>query len=152
MAITPTQFRTNFPAFASSSVYPDDMMSFWLAFAYTFIPATLWGSALDLGAQMFTAHNLILEGLSNAEGANGAPPGMTVGPVVTKTVGDLTIVYDPSSGINPDDTSWNLTNYGSRFIKLAKQFGSIPTQLGIGHAPPLSGPPWPGFIYSDTWT
>jgi hypothetical protein len=102
--------------------------------------------------QQFVAHNLVLEGLSAAEGGNGSPPATTVGPVVTKTVGELTIVYDPSSGINPDDTSWNLTNYGSRFVKLAKQFGSIPTQLGIGHAPPFGGPPWPGVVYRDTWT
>lgn len=149
--IAPDAFRLNFKAFADTSVYPDDMVAFWLQVGYTLVPGNLWGSLTDLGVQQFVAHNLVLEGLSNAEGANGAPPGTQVGPVVTKTVGELTIVYDPSSGINPDDTSWNLTNYGSRFVKLAKQFGSIPTQLGIGVAPPFGGPAWPGVIYRDTW-
>ena len=152
MTITNDQFRLNFTAFASTATYPDDMLSFWFQVAYALIPGNLWGSLTDLGAQMFVAHNLILEGLSAAEGANGAPPATTVGPVVTKTVGELTIVYDPSSGVNPDDTSWNLSNYGTRFIKLAKQFGSIPTQLGVGVAPPFGGPAWPGVIYRDTWT
>jgi Protein of unknown function (DUF4054) len=150
--ITSDQFRANFVAFQNTSIYPDSMIDFWLQFAYIFISPTLWGTVVDLGAQLFVAHNLTLEGLSNAEGGNGAPPGMTSGPIVTKTVGELTITYDPSSGVNPDDTSWNLTNYGSRFVKLAKQFGSIPTQLGIGRTPLFNGPAWPGVIYTDTWT
>lgn len=147
MAISPDQFRLDFKAFADTTKYDDGMVNFWLNVGYALVPAQLWGGLVDFGVELFVAHNLTLEGLSNAEGANGAPPGTTVGPVTTKTVGELTVVYDAASGVNAADQAWNLSNYGTRFVKLAKQFGSIPTQLGIGLTPPLNGPAWPGFIY-----
>jgi len=40
---------------------------------------------------------------------------------------------------------WNLTVYGTRFIRFAKMFGAGPIQIGIGYNPsPFGGPAWPG--------
>jgi len=155
MTVTVQQFRTNFPAFTSTTMYPDGSVSFWLNYAYMFLGAGItgrrWGIALDLGAQMFTAHNVTLDFLGASEGANGAPSGMTTGPVVSKTVGDLTITYDVASGVNEADQHWSLTNYGTRFIKMARQFGTGPFQSGIGRSPPgiANGQPWPGPLFEN---
>jgi hypothetical protein len=138
------QFRANFTAFRNPTIYSDAMVQFWLQLAYQLLNPWLWGALLDVGAQLFTAHNLVLEGVATAEAANGAPPAQVVGPVVTKTVGELTITYDVASGVDPSDTSWNLSTYGTRFIKMAKQIGTAPAQLGIGRAPPQNGPAWNG--------
>src|SRR5208282_783770 len=150
MAVTVATFRQTWPAFTSTVMYPDATIEFWLNYAYMFLSPCRWRTAIDLGAMLFTAHNVTLDALSAAEGQNGAPPGMTVGPIQTKTVRDLTITYDTASGVNPEDAHWALTNWGTRFIKLARQFGSGPVQIGFGFTPigqgpfyPM-GPAWPG--------
>jgi len=158
MAVTVQNFRANFPAFASTVKYPDSSITFWLTYAYLLLPARRWMNLIDLGAQLFVAHNVTLDqGLSAAEGANGAPSGMTVGPVVSKSVGDLTIAYDVGVGVNEQDGHWSLTNYGTRFVKMARQIGSGPIQVGIGIVPPGQfggvyypmGPGWPGPLFEN---
>jgi hypothetical protein len=128
------------------------MVNFWIQYAAIFLPRHRWRQALPLGISLYVCHNLSLEGLAGAEGANGAPPGMTVGPIVSKTVGDLTITYDAALGMNEGDGHWAMTKYGTMFLKLARQFGNGPVQLGVGHAPigagfatgyPM-GAPWVG--------
>lgn len=151
MAISVSAFRANFAEFTSAAAYPDGAVSMWLTFAYTFLATNRWGVALDLGAQLYTAHNLVLERMAAAEGANGAAPGTFTGPIASKSVGDLTISYDPALGVNKDDGHWGLTHYGTRFIKFARQFGSGPVQTQPGITPIGQGgffigmgQPWPG--------
>jgi len=151
VAISNDQLRANFPEFANETAYPDSLLSFWLGVAYLMLRPQRWRQALDLGAQLYAAHNLVLEGLAAREGANGAPPQLAVGPIITKTVGEVTLTYDTASGINVEDTHWNMTTYGTRFIKFAKQFGSGPVQIGIGYTPPGNGPAWPGVIYPQNY-
>lgn len=159
MAITVAQFRANLTEFSSTVAYPDAAVSMWLTWAYTFLGARRWGIALDLGAQLYAAHNLVLERLANAEASNGAPPGTFTGPVSSKTVGELTISYDPGMGINKDDAQWGLTHYGTRFVKLARQFGAGPVQTRPGFTPigqgfaigfPM-GMPWTG-PWFENWS
>ena len=151
MAVTVIQFRANFPAFTSTTQYPDSSIQFWLTYAYMLLSPRRWGPIQDLGAQLFVAHNATLDGLSAAEGMNGAPSGMTVGPIVSKTVGDLTITYDTGAGVNSEDQHWALTNYGTRFIKMARQMGNGPRQIGIGYVPVGQGygQPWPGPLFEN---
>lgn len=153
MAITAAQMRVNFPEFASNVKYSDGLVNFWIQWAYLLLDSCRWRQALDLGAQLYVAHNLSLEGLAGAEGANGAPPGMTVGPVVSKTVGELTVTYDVASGINEGDQHWALTNYGTRFIKFARQFGTGPVQTRPGRTPLGAGfgAPWAGPTF-ENWS
>jgi Protein of unknown function (DUF4054) len=157
MAITVDQFRQNFPEFKSAIVYPDTMVSLWLNFAYLLLSSRRWRQALDMGAQLYTAHQITLQGLSTAEGANGAPPGMAQGPISAKTVGELTINYDTAMGGTAEDGSWAQTRYGTFFVKLARQFGSGPVQTPPGVAPlgqfsgvffPM-GPAWSGPWYNN---
>jgi hypothetical protein len=147
MTITATQLRGNFTEFSNTVTYPDSLISFWLQVAYMMLPACNWGVALDLGAQLYAAHNLVLEGLANAEAGNGAPPQLAVGPIITKTVGEVTVTYDTASGVNVEDTHWNMTTYGTRFITFARQFGAGPRQFGIGCTPPGNAGAWPGVVY-----
>lgn len=153
MSISNTQFRLNFPEFANTLAYPDSLLSFWFPIAYIMLNSTRWQSLLDVGAQLFVAHNCVLEGLAAAESSNGAPPGLTVGPITSKSVNDVSINYDTASGVNVEDVHWNLSNYGTRFILLARQFGSVPVQIGIGCPPPGPGfgPAWGGVVYPPNY-
>jgi hypothetical protein len=157
VAISVAQFRANFPEFTAATVYPDSMVNMWLQWAYTFLSTRRWKTAIDLGAQLYTAHQISMQGLSTAEGGNGAPPGMTVGPISSKTVGELTIAYDTALGTNAEDGPWSNTRYGTMFVKLARQFGSGPIQTRPGFAPagqfggvffPM-GPAWSGPRFED---
>jgi hypothetical protein len=157
MAITVTQFRANFPEFTSATVYPDSMIGMWLQFAYLLLSSRRWRQALDLGAQLYTAHQIVLQGLSVAEAGNGAPPGMAPGPINSKTAGELTLAYDTGVSSTSDDGSWAQTRYGTMFVKLARQFGSGPVQTPPGVAPlgqfagvfyPM-GPAWSGPWYQN---
>lgn len=159
MAVNAAQFRLAFTEFASAKAYPDDALTMWLTFAYLFLAPNRWGPAIDLGAQLYAAHNLVLERLAWSEAANGATPGTFTGPISGKTVGELTISYDPGMGINKDDAQWGLTHYGTRFVKLARQFGSGPVQTQPGFTPigqgfgvgfPM-GPAWPG-PWFENWS
>lgn len=152
MAVSVAQFRANFPAFTSATAYPDASVNFWLTWAYLFLSPQRWGKALDLGAQLFVAHNVTLDYLGASEGANGAPSGMATGPIVSKTVGELTITYEVTSGVNEDDQHWALTFYGTRFVKLARQFGSGPVQIGFGVTPIGQGGGAVGFPMGQPWT
>lgn len=158
MTINTDQFRANFPEFKSTTIYPDSMVNLWLQYAYLLLPARRWCLALDLGAQLYTAHNLTMQGLSTAEGGNGAPPGMTVGPISSKTVGELTIAYDTAMGANADDGPFASTRYGTLLLHMARQFGSGPLQSPPGRTPPGQvfsgtffpmGPAWSGPRFED---
>lgn len=143
-AITPAQFRADFPEFASSVAYPNSQLTFWLNFAYVMLNATRWGRSLDMGAELFVAHNICLEARAQADAARGGIPGQQVGPINSKSVDKVSMGYDTSSGIEVGAGHWNLTIYGTRFVRMMKLFGAGPVQVGIGQVPSGNGPAWPG--------
>lgn len=132
MTVSVSQFRTDFPEFADAAVYPDPAFAFWYAIALKFVSATRWASLQDLGSELYVAHQLVLEARAKAEGDNGVPPGGQVGPLASKSVDKASSSYDTSSGIEVGAGHWNLTIYGTRFIRIAKMVGVGPVQIGGG--------------------
>ncbi len=126
MTTTVTSFRNSFPAFASTAIYPVSSVQFWLNFATLMLNADRWGEALDMGLCLLIAHNLVLEAKANAEALAGGVPGVTTGPVASKSVDKVSINYATSEGTTPDAGHWNLTIYGTRFIKLSRMMGAGP--------------------------
>ena len=165
MSVTNATFRVDFPAFADSTRYPSGLIDFWLNVASQLLNQDRWGppatygqpnSFYDIGQELFVAHNCSIERKAMDEAANGAPPGVSTGPVASKSVDKVSINYSPSDALEPDAGHWNLTVYGTRFAQLMKMAGAGPFQVGIGAAyDPLSGaqawagPPfWPGWLSS----
>lgn len=144
MTITVAQLRADYPEFSSSATYPAPVIQFWLNFAYNFLNADRWGNSIDMGAELFAAHNIVLEQKAQASAQVGGVPGEQVGPIASKSVDKVSVNYDVGSGIEPDAGHWNLTVYGTRFIRLSKMMGAGPLQVGMGAVPPLSGAGWPG--------
>ena len=142
--ITVQQFRSDYPEFSSTAVYPNSQIEYWLNFAYLMLNAQRWGGMLHLGASMFIAHNLAIEARAQMEASAGGIPGQQTGPLSSKSVDKVSMSYDTGAGIQPGAGHWNLTVYGTRFIKMARMFGAGPVQIGIGIAPALSGQAWPG--------
>lgn len=144
MTITVADFRANFPEFTSSSDFSNATIQFWLDLAYQMLNASRWLNQLDIGAQLFTAHNIALEAKALKESQNGGIPGQNTGPINSKSVDKVSVGYDTGAGIVPDAGHWNLTTYGTRFIWMLRMFGAGPIQVGIGSAPSMSGTAWPG--------
>lgn len=152
--VTPTLFVTNFPAFADTENYPTPVVQFYIEIAYRLLNVYRWGSLYNFGIQLFVAHNLYLERLAQAQADTNAPAGGATGPVASKGAGPLSISWDTSSAAEENAGHYNDSTYGQRFIRLARLLGAGGLQLGVGAAPPLSGPawsgppPWPGWFSS----
>ena len=155
MTVIVKSFRTNNPTFSDATVYPDPAVVYWITAAGFLLPTSRWGVAsatpdtppttiLDLGTELFVAHNLILEKQAFAAAEVGGTPGLQVGPQASKSVGPGSVSYDTASGIVENAGHWNLTTYGTRFIRLARFRGAGPVQVGIGLAPPFSLGAWAG--------
>lgn len=132
MTVTAAQLRTDFPEFADTTLYPDSGINFWLNIAGNMLNASRFGNLLDVGTELFTAHNIVLERQAQAAALNGAPPGIQQGPISSKGVDKVSISYDTQAAIELEAGHWNLTVYGTRFIKLARMFGAGPVQIGAG--------------------
>lgn len=128
--LTVDQFRLEFPAFADASQYSDEMVSFWIdqAVNYTPIDQRRWGQFYNLGLRLYVAHNLALERMSMIQASRGAAP-VGAGLPTSKSVGGVSISYSVDFGSETGGGNWNLTIYGSRFIRLLREAGSAPVQL-----------------------
>ena len=147
MTVTVSSFRADLTEFADNTIYPDSDILFWLNYAGLLLNANRWKSLLDLGTEMFIAHNLVLEQQAKASDANGAPPGLTSGLISSKSVDKVSISFDTNNASEKDAGYWNLTTYGMRYFRLMRMFGAGPIQVGIGCAPSNNGPAWPGVVY-----
>jgi hypothetical protein len=146
MAVTVASFRQNYPEFASVAKYPLSGFTYYANLAGLLLNATRWGNLIDVGTELFIAHNLAIEAQAQAAAASGSPPGISAGPISAKSVDKASVNYDTNAGLEQDAGHWNLTTYGTRFIKLARMAGAGPVQIGAnGCVPPLSSAgAWPG--------
>lgn len=141
MTIAINQFRANFPEFNNEILYPDTMLQFWLDVAYRQCRASVWQDSLDLGVQLFVAHNCVLEAQAINAAATGQLPGTIVGPANAKSVDKVSVNYDTTAGTVPGWGNWNLTNYGTRFKYYVDMFGAGGIQVGACGL----GYPYPGY-------
>jgi len=144
MTIDVAQFRADYPEFASTADFPNSAVQYWLKVAYSLLNASRWGAQLDLGAELYVAHNLSLEARAQKEAQNGGVPGSQSGPISSKSVDKVSVSYDTGGASEEGGGQWNLTIYGTRFYNLAKKMGAGPIYIGVGSSPPFSGPAWPG--------
>jgi len=142
--VTVDTFRKSFPEFGNTTLFPDTAVTYWLEQAVIMLNETRWQRMYDSGIQMFLAHNLVLEKQAwDAANVRG-DPGINTGPVAAKGVGPATIAYSTMDACLPNADHWNLTIYGTRFLRMARYAGAGPLQIGIGCAPFGSGGAWAG--------
>lgn len=147
MTVTTASFRGAFPAFASTTLYPDPQVQFWLDLSLLMQDANRWSTWIDYGTQLFTAHNLVLEYQSNKAGAAGQKPGEIQGPVTSGSVDKVSYGRNPGPAMDPTAGHWNLSTYGLRYVKLLRMIGAGPVQVGVpagGSAEDYYPSAWPG--------
>lgn len=155
MTITPANLRSNFPEFSSVIKYPTDCIQFWLDFAYSMLNSHRWGDQLDMAAQLYAAHQMVLERRALDESKVGGTPGQSTGVISGKSANGISVSFDTSTASETRAGHWNLTVYGIRLYRLIKIFGMGPAYVGGANFSPLfnsgawDGPPlWPGWYGS----
>jgi len=123
------KFRTEFPEFVDTTVYPTPMIAFWAALAEKQVLECVWGDVQSTGVKLYVAHEITLAAQNAKIAGNGGMPGTSGGIANTKTVGSVTVGYDSTVTSEKDAGYWNLTNYGKQFIRLVRIFGAGAIQL-----------------------
>lgn len=144
MATTIPQFRADFPEFASTAIYTNSALNFWFNVAYMLLNANRWGITIDLAAELFVAHNIVLEARAINESAGGGVPGSNIGPIETKHVDKVEVRYAAAMACVKDGGNFNLTIYGTRYLWLVNMFGAGPVQIGVGASPLYNNWAWSG--------
>ncbi|MDG9784645.1 DUF4054 domain-containing protein [Metapseudomonas otitidis] len=123
------QFRQDFPEFADATKYPDSAVNFWLSIAIKTLPEDRWCDYLNMGLELFVAHNLTLAAQNQAVASVGGAPGQVKGPLSSKAVDKVSAGYDSGAVTLADGGFFNLTTYGIQFLQLARMVGSGGIQL-----------------------
>lgn len=142
MTATVSSFRAAFPAFDVAR-FPDPQVQFYLDLASRVHNADRWGTLLDFGIYLWTAHSLTMDASSSAA---GGLPGAIRGNATSMSADGLSWSRDISSAVDPVSGHWNLTTFGIRWRDLARLIGAGPLYVG---APSLydawlSGIGWTG--------
>lgn len=150
--MTSAQFRADFPEFSSTAVFPDSGVNYWLNIATLMLNASRWGNLLDLGTELFIAHNIVLEAQAQQTSTVGGLPGLNRGAISAESVDKVSLSYDTNATLELEAGHWNLTVFGTRFIHLSRMMGAGPIQVGagcgLGVAGAVSGSgAWPGPLF-----
>src|ERR1700756_2291582 len=142
-AITPSQLRADFPAFASTAKYPDGMVNVWANAAGLPFDPGRWGDLITIGQELFIAHNLVLDGMATQEASRGGLVGFAKGAVSAEGGDKVSVSYDVAGAMDPKAGHWNSTYFGQRLWRLIQMAGVGPFQVGPDPCGGLYGGPWP---------
>lgn len=122
-------FRASFPEFASTEVYPTPQVQLWVDLASQMVDPCIWKRTWIMGVSLYVAHELVLASQNLNAAKIGGSPGQSGGIASQKTVGSVSVQFDPTTSTEKDAGYWNLTNYGKQFIRLVRIFGARCVQL-----------------------
>jgi hypothetical protein len=124
MTVTPAQLRSDFPEFANATTYPDSLVTMWLTVANSLVNPNRWVELTNLGIELVTCHHLAISARDQLAAAVGGAPGEVKGPTASKSVDKVSVSYDTAAVTLSDAGFWNATQYGTRFIGLARMMGA----------------------------
>ena len=119
----PPTFRSHFPEFADTERWPDTQVQFYLDISSASLSPYRWGTMLQAGVELMTAHMLALSSYAMGGGAAGGTPGIASGLANTKSVSKVSVGYDFSTTAVEGGGPWNYTIYGQRFWWLMRIVG-----------------------------
>ncbi|WHS97794.1 MAG: hypothetical protein LZT29_00671 [Pantoea stewartii] len=126
---TVEQFRTDFPQFNNSTLYPDTQVQFRLNLADIQLDQNRLGRLFPYLVELFVAHYLTQQAGDNRSAALGRAGGSSSGIVSSKSVDKVSVSYDNASTLNPAAGFWNNTRYGAEFYQTICMFGAGGRQL-----------------------
>lgn len=128
--------------FATSEVYEDPMVEFWLDVAEKVHDPLRWKTLLEKGICLYAAHHLVGDALANKEAERGGIGGLRSGMITSESGDSVSVSYDVSSVTEGESAGhFNSTVYGRRWYHLARLFGAGALVVGTGGG---AGNAWPG--------
>ncbi len=112
-----SSFRQNYPEFADTTKYPDAMLTYWTTVADIYVDTAKWDTLSDIGLSLALAHFLVL-----ASG-NQSLPGSGAGLVNSQAAGPVSVGFDTQATTEERGGNWNLTVYGTQFLRMARLIG-----------------------------
>ena len=139
----PATFRSHFPEFSDTTIYPDPQVQFFIDIASASLSPCRWGSALQMGVELFTAHMLAMSRASYVRSQGGAAgvPGAASGLMNSKSVSKVSVGYDVNVTAIEGGGPWNYTSYGQRFLWWLRLFGMGGYET-LAEAGPWISPMW----------
>lgn len=114
-------FATEFASLADAAFDP------YIARASRELNPTVWGQRVVDAAVLLVAHYMTLFPPAGFVGGGAA----TVGPIVSKTVGSVSVTYAaPSVSIRPTAGALASTKYGAEYSRMVQQVCAGPWMLG----------------------
>lgn len=115
--MTPSEFKTQFPEFASET---DARVQLFIDRAAPHFDVDRWGDLYADGIAYWVAHELAL---ANAQTAQGGGVQAMINDTLTKKVGDVQITKDTGLLAKQADNPFFRTLYGQKYLYLSKQVG-----------------------------
>lgn len=133
------------PGLADPQRYPNALIQHYVSLAAAQLPWSRWQDLYTEGVCDWVAHYVVVQ-VRNAQAAErGGVSGNAIGRVTSKSVGGVSVNYDTGGTEEDDAGHWNMTTYGTAFLRNARMVGSGGAQLGgCWDLPPTFGPAWPG--------
>lgn len=140
-------FRALRPGLSDPQRYPNALIQHYLALSQAQLDLCRWADLIDEGVCDWTAHYVVIQ-VRNAQAAErGAVSGNAIGRISSKSVGGVSVNYAIGDTEETDGGHWNVTTYGSAFLRNAKMVGTGGVQISgveFVNLGPAFGPAWPG--------
>lgn len=140
-------FRMLRPGLTDPARYPNALIEHYLRLGFAQLDRCRWADLYDEGLLDWTAHYVVIQ-VRNAQAAErGAVSGNAIGRVSSKSVGGVSVNYDLGNTEETDGGHWNMTTYGSAFLRNARMVGMGGQQLGGNPnaiIQNMGGAAWPG--------
>lgn len=121
MAITPQDVRDRYPEFSSVTDYPDARIQTWITKGEGELSEAAWGDQYNEGLLAYTAHFLSWSAQTFSSGGAGG----SIGPVASKSVGDVSVSFANVAGGNASALAsfFLSTPYGQEYWRLVQLYG-----------------------------
>ena len=127
MTATVSDFRTRFPEYSDSSLFPDPRIQLFLDDAESDMDVSKWDDLFDRGQLYLAAHYLVV-GTGTAQSSTAG--GQSKGNVTGKSVGDVSVSYGVSNATMSDPTLYSTTTYGQQYLDLVRRLGCQMISVG----------------------
>lgn len=119
MALTPADFKTRYPEFASVD---NARVQTMLDEAQLEVGEGPWGLFYEKGVFLLTAHLLVIDARRQAAGGGGGSS--SEGQVVSRKVGDVSVTFGTQAQSANGSDQWYLSSsYGAEYLRLKKRKG-----------------------------
>jgi hypothetical protein len=127
---TVEQFRTDYPEFNNTAIYPDSTITRYLNRADRQLDQNVYGSDFVDLVELFTAHYTEMSGRIYSAGKSGVVnTSRNVGVMTSKSIDKVSASYDASGIVDPDAGFWNNTERGREFYWWWSMYGMGGRQL-----------------------